>query len=413
VTTWPARIALDVDAAKLVDRLCSLALRGLPRMYRAELDEFAFTRARAREGAGLTLRGTSTRYAAIVALGAHGLAEPQQRQVLGGRTAAEFVALLVGRLPQVTNLGDVALITWAAAQSAPPLLAPALSRLREVDEPARPRYVVEASWVLAALVAARNSADVEAHLAAARERLLCAPQPGSALFPHATAAGLLPWYRAHVACYADQVYPIQALARLHASGDDPAALRAATRCANRICDLQGAGGQWWWHYDARTGDVVEGYPVYTVHQHAMGPMALLDLAAAGGPDYRGPIERGLRWIVNPPELAGPAGTARTGGLAGGAEPMVHDDDGVTWRKVYRGDPRKVVRAVQGLTTRAVPRMHLPGLDRVYRPSEVDRECRPYELGWLLFAWLGRDAAAEARAEAVTAGGSPAEQPGAR
>jgi len=30
---------------------------------------------------------------------------------------------------------------------------------------------------------------------------------------------------------------------------------------------------------------------------------------------------------------------------------------------------------------------VPLLDRLYRPGPVDRECRPYELGWLLLAWL--------------------------
>jgi hypothetical protein len=355
--------------------LCALAVRGLPKMYRPEAGEFGFTRAR--DSGAVELRGTSTRYTAIVALGAYWLDEPEQRAVLGGHSVAETVEHLVERLPRVENLGDAALVAWAAAQCSHEALPRALSRLRELDQPGRPRYVVEASWVVAALAAARKQDDVEAHLDTARARLLDSRHPRSPLFPHATAGGLLPWYRSHVACYADQVYPIQALARLHDSGDDETALRAAVECADRICELQGDGGQWWWHYDARTGDVVEGYPVYTVHQHAMGPMALLDLADAGGPDHTAAIERGLRWITDAPELRG------------AGQPMVDDAEAVTWRKVYRGDPRKVVRAVQGLTTRIAPGRHLPGLGRVYRPSTVDFECRPYEFGWLLFAWRSR------------------------
>jgi hypothetical protein len=393
-----ARVPLDADAAELVDRLCALALDGLPAMYRADSDEFVFTRAFGRPGprssalrpaqatAGATARpeqrGTSTRYAAIVALGAHWLGPDQQRQVLGGHTVAEYVGLLIGRLPRVSNLGDAALIAWAAAQAGHDDLPRALAALKALDSDARkPQHVVEAAWVVAALAAARPAADVEAHLAAARDRLLDSRHSGRALFPHATRAGMLPWYRSHVSCYADQVYPIQALARLHRSGDDPVALRAATACADRICELQGAGGQWWWHYDARTDKVVEGYPVYTVHQHAMGPMALLDLTEAGGPSYRGPIERGLRWITDPLELRG----------VDGAEDIIRAADGVTWRKVYRGDPRKVVRAASGLTSKLLPGRQLPGVNRVYKPLAVDRECRPYEFGWLFFAWLNREA----------------------
>jgi len=208
--------------------------------------------------------------------------------------------------------------------------------------------------------------------------LLLRSRTGSGpLFPHATGPGLVPWYRAHVSCFADQTYPLQALARLHASGDDPEALAAADACAARICALQGDAGQWWWHYDARTGTVVEGYPVYSVHQHAMAPTALFDLTDAGGSDFGAAVRRGLSWMAEPPELA----------AAGRQEPLILDEAGVTWRKVHRGDPAKAVRAARGLVTRPLPGARLGVLDRVYRPAAVDRECRPYEFGWMLHAWL--------------------------
>lgn len=322
-------------------------------------------------------RGESVRYAAITVLGARLLPEPRQRAVLGGRTAREFAELLAGRLPAVDNLGDAALIAWAAADTGAAGLAAALDRVAALDADGGPRFTVEAAWVLSALAAARASADVERPLAAARDRLLRARVGDSPLFPHATGPGKVPGYRAHVSCFADQTYPLQALARAHASGDDPEALAAADACAARICELQGDGGQWWWHYDARTGRTVEGYPVYSVHQHAMAPTALFDLADAGGGDYGRWIRRGLAWMAAPPELA----------AAGVEEPMIQDALGVTWRKVHRGDPRKAVRAARGLATRVVPGDRLALLDRVYRPAAIDRECRPYEFGWMLHAWL--------------------------
>ncbi len=140
---------------------------------------------------------------------------------------------------------------------------------------------------MTALIAARAAADVERHLASARSRLLGARRTR---FPHRI-GGTQNWYRAHVGSFADQIYPVQALARLHASADDPAALGAAEKVARLICRAQGRDGQWWWHYDARTGRVVERYPVYSVHQHAMAPMALLDLAEAGGYCHLGAICR--------------------------------------------------------------------------------------------------------------------------
>ncbi|MFE8949737.1 hypothetical protein [Streptomyces sp. NPDC007856] len=366
-------------------RLLAVAESGLPSMLLPGGEAFAFTMAgrEAPDGSWtLERRGTSTRYAAITALGARFLPEDRQCAVLGGRTAQEFTGLLVESLPGVTNLGDAALIAWAAAETAHPKLSDALARVEALDEEGRPQYTVEAAWVLSALAAARGTVDVESRLTAARDRLLRARIGNSPLFPHATGPGLVPWYRAHVSCFADQTYPLQALARAHASGEgggDPEALAAAEACAARICELQGAGGQWWWHYDARTGDVVEGYPVYSVHQHAMAPTALFDLADAGGTDFGASVRKGLRWMTDVPELAE---------RPEHREPLILDELGVTWRKVYRGDPKKAVRAARGLGSRVAPDLRLKALDRIYRPLSVDRECRPYEFGWTLYAWQG-------------------------
>jgi hypothetical protein len=366
------------DDAGLLDRLTRLAIDGLPLMYRPDAGVFCFTRAFSRTPDGhleSELRGVSLRYSAIVALGAHWLPEPEQRAVLSGHSLEDFVGSMVERLDARTNLGDAALVCWAAAQAGLPVAKQALEALKQLDRLTTPEYVVEIAWVVSALSAARRDFDVEAYLATARTRLLDSILPGSPVFPHVTGAGLVKGYRSHVSCFADQVYPIQALARLHHSGDDPQALRAAQACAEQICKLQGEDGQWWWHYDARSGALVEGYPVYTVHQHAMAPMALFDLAEASGLDFSEPIRRGLRWIAGPAELGDDG------------EDMVYDDEGVTWRKVYRGDPRKVVRGLHTMTTRAFPGLKVPGVGLFYRPNSVDRECRPYEFGWLFFAWL--------------------------
>ena len=119
--------------------------------------------------------------------------------------------------------------------------------------------------------------------------------------------------------------------------------------------------------------MVEGYPVYSVHQHAMAPMALLDLADAGGQRHLEAICRGLRWLARPSETS---------------EDLVLDEPPIIWRKVARADHRKMVRGLRAASTRLRPGMRLSlALDRVFPPGAVDHECRPYELGWLLLAWL--------------------------
>ena len=312
VTLQSARLGLLADGAPadaaLLDRLLRIAQLRLAEQHHH--GEFVFTvTGEARPGGGWELRraGTSLRYGAITALGLLRLPEPDQRTVLAGMTAEDLVGHLAKQIDEISGLGDAALVCWAAAECGHADTEHALQRLAALDETQRPVDVVSAAWVVSALTAARPLADVERQLAAARQRLLAARGP--AVYPHTTGPDT-PWYRAHVGSFADQVYPIQALARLHRSADDPEALAVAGTVAGAICSAQGAGGQWWWHYDSRTGAVVEGYPVYSVHQHAMGPMALLDLADAGGDGHLDAIRRGLRWLAGPPESAGRAGQPR-------------------------------------------------------------------------------------------------------
>ena len=51
-----------------------------------------------------------------------------------------------------------------------------------------------------------------------------------------------------------------------------------------------------------TGRVVNRYPVFSVHQHAMGPMMLFAAADASGFDFSEAIYKGLAWIGGQNEL---------------------------------------------------------------------------------------------------------------
>jgi hypothetical protein len=372
MTRKSARLRLvakhDQQAAATLERLIGIARQSLPR---ALVDgEFAFTLKGAHaDGAWRAAPvGKSLRYGAIAALGLARLPHTVQRQVLAGETCSDLVGRLAKGLDEITSAGDAAMICWATAETEHAELPHALARLADLQRASDRQYVVDAAWAVSALVCARGLVDVEEDLARARARLLAART--RALFPHFTAGGG-PWHRAHVGCFADQVYPVQALARLHASADDPQALAVADSVASGICTAQGSAGQWWWHYDSRTGGVVEGYPVYSVHQHAMAPMALLDLAEAGGAQHIGPICQGVRWLAGPPETS---------------EELVLQEPPVTWRKVARGDPRKVVRGLCAASTRIRPGLRPRVLNRIFPPTAVDHECRPYELGWLLATW---------------------------
>ena len=336
-------------------------------------------------------RGHERAVAAIAALGLSRLPEHSRRDVLVGHDVDQLVPGILGLALAGRDHGATALSVWAAVEIAavtgPELVLAQQERLaRAIDRIASPLWTdaptptVEHAWALVALLGAARHPEVVERcggperlgeaMARAAQRLLGA-QGATGLFPHHLPADMLGRFRSHVGCFADQAYAVQALARYGRETGDTGVLTAAARCADRLVSLQGEGGQWWWHYDWRHGNVVERYPVYSVHQHSVAPMALLELAEAGGPDHRAAVAAGLGWLVEPAESR---------------EQLIVDDCGVVWRKVGRHEPRKMVRKLRSAVSATDPARRAAWLDRVFPPGTVDRECRPFELGWLLYAW---------------------------
>ncbi|WP_086999757.1 hypothetical protein [Rhizobium sullae] len=186
------------------------------------------------------------------------------------------------------------------------------------------------------------------------------------LVSHASAAAPLRHrLRRQLANFADQIYAVQALAFAAIVLYDERALRLAERIAGRLTELQGSQGQWWWHYDVSSGRVAEGYPVYSVHQHAMAPMALMILRAAGGGDYSQAIERSQRWVLEN-EL----------GVS-----LIDEEATAIWRNIERSEPpiaslgNKLLALAGRHRGSAAPSMALC----------INHEIRPYEWGWCLYA----------------------------
>ena len=369
---WSRSAALAPHRDLILD-LRRLALAGLPRMWRPEGDFFAY-RVR-RSDTDVVREGFSRRYTAISVIGLASEAEVDRATALGSITLSDLTHRLVRDVAGVASLGDVALTVWACAAGGHGDLEAAANRLRVLRADVEPYPTVEVAWALAALCVAATRGDTEARGRLAT-RLIDSLGP-SGVFPHVLGGrGRL---RSHVSCFADMVYPIQALAFYHRLVGDRRALLAAEKAADVISRHQGAAGQWWWHYDRRTGRVLEGYPVYAVHQDAMAPMALLALAEASGRDLGEPIARGLAWLESSPELGG--GT------------LVDRNAGLIWRKVARREPGKLSRTLQAAASRLHPRLRVPLVDALFPPGVIDYEDRPYHLGWLLHAFPDPGAAA--------------------
>jgi hypothetical protein len=229
---------------------------------------------------------------------------------------------------------------------------------------------MEASWLLSGLL------HEQARDPRPRTRQLCETvmrevqerytQSGGVM-PHSSArAALSHRVRRHIANFADQIYAVQGLAFASKVLGEGAALETARKLAGRLVELQGPLGQWWWHYDSRSGLVAEPFPVYSVHQHAMAPMALMAVEAAGGGEFAEAIGRSHDWL-----------TRNELGVN-----MIDEGAQTIWRDVEHGDGAVLVklrhvRSLLGLYPRGV-RERQPML-------KLNRETRPYEWAWCLYA----------------------------
>jgi hypothetical protein len=269
--------------------------------------------------------------------------------------------------------GGLGVVIWANAVTEGPTFAELAGdlpwQLEQLLALSQTFQTMEIAWLLSGLaheLVRSPDHPIREAFQAALGALSSRFQPETRLFRHATsAAPLQRRVRLWVANFADQIYSIQALALASLVAGDSRALDIATQSAEKMIELQGELGQWWWHYDARDGRVCQAYPVYSVHQHGMAPMALLTLAAAGGPAPAAAIEKSRAWLDHN-ELK---------------VRLIDPLAGTIWRDIDWDEGglkqfNRHVRSVLGWKERDQPGT---------RRFKINYETRPYEWSWCLFA----------------------------
>lgn len=346
-------------AGERVRELVGFALDRLPSM-RLEDGTFCYE-VRAPE---LRPSGASLRYTLICTLGlqrakAAGLDVPIDPDEL--RDAA------MDRIdsPEMTP-GDLALLLWADSRSgaaATDAIAYRLHRKLGADLP--DLEGLELSWIV---IGAAEAGAFELCDRALGRQLDRAAAPNR-LFRHRDQGR-----RARFPNFATQIYGVLALAVAARSGHRAdSALDTACRVAGRLLELQRPDGGWPWIFDARRGAVVEPYEVYSVHQDAMAPMALLELSeVTGDPRYREAALRGLEWVFGHNDL--------------GRE-MLDRQAGILFRSIRRRQGWDRALLYANTASSSLGRSALSG---VRGPLEVNPTDRPYHLGWILEAWSGRE-----------------------
>jgi hypothetical protein len=178
--------------------------------------------------------------------------------------------------------------------------------------------------------------------------------------------------RARLGFFDAQAYAVVACLARDAAIADPEAREVARRIGEILIAHQHPLGQWGWHYDVHTGALVDLYPVYSVHQDGMAPMALLGLEQATGTPTTLAVARGVGWLFGKNEIG---------------ERLVDEERGLVWRSIRRRAPlHRVVYPLKAASLLGIGRALDLGA-RLSRPSmvEIDRECRPYHLGFCLYA----------------------------
>jgi hypothetical protein len=355
----------------LLKRIIELSVNGLIYMFDEEKNLYCHKVRRVPNG--MVREGLSLRYTIISLLGL------QRFEAYGGRSGIDLQRAFESTLRsgyKIDNIGDLGLLLWLLALSSPQHIS-AISAELDVKEAlkrypdARVGKTTEVAWFLAGLshiaLALVECPQWLESLATQTYVLLKENYGGKGVFGHLKRNTLPGIIRGRIGSFADQVYPIYALCKFGKAYENSEALTIAKDSGEAICRLQGPYGQWWWHYDAISGQVIGRYPVYSVHQDGMGPMALFALGEATGECFEFYIYKGLDWISGANELR---------------ENLVDYTRGVIWRSFYRTKAKMYLEEVLSLA-----RLN-DGKDKVNDLS-ILFECRPYHLGWLLYAFANR------------------------
>jgi hypothetical protein len=177
-------------------------------------------------------------------------------------------------------------------------------------------------------------------------------------------------YRRRFSSFASQVYSMLALYQFGEAFSCDWAIDLANRAAARMISLQGPRGEWAWFYYVPRAQVVDFYEVYSVHQHGMAPAFLHHAVAHGVPGAREALVKGFLWLFGDNEM----------GVS-----MLRPAERMFYRSQARGGELSSARP---RVRRSIVNAALGCSDAVgdHRGLLLRKECRSYELGWILWSF---------------------------
>lgn len=162
-----------------------------------------------------------------------------------------------------------------------------------------------------------------------------------------------------------QAYGLISLAEHARIFEDRSSRNAALNLGKNLINLQGPRGEWPWLYDVDNGVVVDYYPVYSVHQDAMAPMALRALANISDLTINIAIKKSVAWVFGDNELR---------------HSIFDKEYGLIWRSIRRqGKIRR--KWFQRFAVRG-----MGWINDLFTAKEINKESRAYHYGWILYAF---------------------------
>lgn len=173
--------------------------------------------------------------------------------------------------------------------------------------------------------------------------------------------------------FASQVYSLLALYQYGEAFAQDWAIRLANEGAAQVIALQGRRGEWGWFHYVPQARIVDFYEIYSVHQHGMAPAFLHHAVRHGVAGAREALIKGFNWLFGENEM--------------GVSMLCPAE-----RLFYRSQARRgELDSSWPRAGRSIVNAALRRSDTVERHSGLvlRRECRSYELGWILWSWGGR------------------------
>ena len=347
-----------------------VALQGLSHLYNSS--ERTFFEKLIRHGTDMNVTGRARAESLQVLLG---LYEAYHYDIEVPFDLPVLTEYQVSDASSVASLAQLGLSLWMTARSQPELLESlyqrvALSHALDMFEDAAMGNTRALSWFLTGLSEIRLSDGEEPEqleeLAFMTRQKLFLNYGGFGVFCHTHKRRLFTRITSKFGNFEDQVFGIYAFARFGRAFGDEQALNIARDCAECLINNQGELGQWWHSYEQASGTVVRKFPVRSVCQFGLAPLALYEVGELTGLPVLDAIEYGLAWVRGDNELN---------------FDLLDRERSLIWEGAF--DTKYNTYAKEWSVSRG-----LKSQKDKKKPLAVSWECRAGDLGWLLYALAG-------------------------